>query len=69
MSAASTVHSWAATTRWTIAAGSGGQRDDVAAADAVAVDDAHALDHDVGREVGDLARVREVEREPRPACP
>ena len=39
-----------------------GRHDRVATADAVAVDDAHGLDDDVGRQVGRLPGVRQVER-------
>ncbi len=42
----------------------GGKAHLVAAAHALAVGHAHALDRDLGRQVGDLALVRDVEREP-----
>ncbi len=48
--------------------GRGAGRGRVAGADAVAVDGAHALDHDAGGEVGHLTGVREVDRQRARPC-
>ena len=61
-SAASTVSSWVATWRRTISSYGVGQRAAVAAADAVAVDDADRLDHRVRRQADGLTGVGDVHR-------